>query len=175
MTALLAAAAIAWAAVPMSGASRGAEPVLIAAICCAVLAAGQLALRPPAEDESQVFAPALVRAWWRLTGAARSAPWADGVVVAVLGLAALHRSPPWHTAVAGAVLLAYLFGTHLAETGQRARSLRPQLPLLAAGLGLLALVTAAAALPVGTGQAAGWLRVLAVAAAVIVGVLAVPV
>ncbi len=113
---------------------------------------------------------------WRLTGAARSAPWADGVVVAVLGLEALHRSrPPWHTAVAGAVLLAYLLGTHLAETGQRPGSLRPQLPLLAAGLGLLALVTAAAALPVGTGTAAAWLRVLAVAAAVIIGALAVPV
>lgn len=172
---LLAAAAVAWAAVPMSGAGRGALPALIAAICCATFAAVHLAARPADESAPATFAPAIVRAWWHGTALMRAAPWAEGTVVTALVLEALHQSRPWHTAVLGVAMLGYLFGTHLAETGARADALRPQLPLIAAGLGLLALAAGAAALPVGSGTASGWLRVLAVAATVIVGVLIVPV
>jgi hypothetical protein len=148
---------------------------LIVAICCAAIAAVHLAVRAPDETPPATFAPLIVRGWWRATALLRAIPWAEGTVVAVLALEALHRSRPWHTALLGAALLGYLFGTHLAETGRRAGSLRPQLPLIAAGLGLLALAVGAAALPVGSGTAAGWLRVLAVAVTVIVGVLIVPV
>jgi hypothetical protein len=172
-TGLLAAAAIAWAAIPVSGAAGGARLALIAAICCAVLAVVHLAVRPADETEHPSFVPLPVRLWWRLAEVIRIVPWAEGTVLAVLTLEALHRSRPWHTAVLGAALLGYLFGTHLAEAGAPARSLRPQLPLIAAGLGLLALAVGAAALPVSTGG--DWLRVLAAAAAVIVGVLLVPV
>ena len=172
---LLAAAAVAWAAVPMSGAGRGALPALIAAICCATFAAVHLAARRAGENAPAAFAPAIVRAWWNVTALMRAVPWAEGTVVTALVLEALHPSRPWHTAVLGVALLGYLLGTHLAETGARADALRPQLPLIAAGLGLLALAVGAAALPVGSGTASGWLRVLAVAATVIVGVLIVPV
>jgi hypothetical protein len=174
-TGLLAAAAVGWAAFPMSGAGTGARPVLIAAISCAILAAVHLAVRPADENAPVTFAPLVVRAWWQVTALMRAVPWAEGTVVAALALEALHPSRPGHTALLGAALLGYLFGTHLAETGARAGSLRPQLPLIAAGLGLLALAAGAAALPAGSGAASGWLRVLAVAAALIVGVLIIPV
>lgn len=174
-TSLLAAAAVAWAAFPMAGAAHGARLALIAAICCAVLAAVHLAVRPADENASAIFAPLIVRAWWRGTELMRAVPWAEGTVVAALALEALHPSRPWHTAMLGAALLGYLFGAHLAETSARPGSLRPQLPLIAAGLGLLALTAGAAALPAGSGGTASWLRVLAVAATVIVAVLIVPV
>jgi hypothetical protein len=172
---LLSAAALAWAAVPLRGGGSGTRPMLIAAVCCAALAAVRLSMRPAEPDFAAAFAPALVRAWWRVTDVIRIIPWAEAAIAATLGLEALHPSRPWHTAVLGAALLAYLFAVHLTETGEPARSLRPQLPLVAAGLGLLALATAAAALPAGTGTGPGWLRVLAAAAAVVTGALIVPV
>jgi hypothetical protein len=92
----------------------------------------------------------------------------------VLVLEALHRSPPWHTGLLGAALLAYLFATHLAETQARPSVLRPQAPLIAAGLGLLALAVGAATLPAGTGSTADLIAVLAALAAVVVGGLALP-
>ena len=95
--------------------------------------------------------------------------------VAVLVLEALHRSPPWHTGVLGAALLGYLFASHLAESRARPAVLRPQVPLIAAGLGLLALAVGAAALPSGTGSAAEVLALLAAVAAIAVAGLVVPV
>jgi hypothetical protein len=172
---LLSAAAVAWAAVPLSAGGSGTRPLLVAAVCCAALAAVRLSMRPVEPDIAAAFAPDLVRAWWRVTDLIRMIPWAEAAIVATLGLEARHPSRPWHTAVLGAALLAYLFAMHLTETGESARSLRPQLPMIAAGLGLLALAAAAAALPAGTGTGPGWLRVLAATAAVVVGALIVPI
>ena len=67
-------------------------------------------------------------------------------------LEALHRSRAWHTGLLGAALLAYLFAVHLAESRARLAVLRPQAPLIAAGLGLLALAAGAAALPPAPGR-----------------------
>jgi hypothetical protein len=53
--------------------------------------------------------------------------------------------------------------------------LRPQVPLIAAGLGLLALAAGAAYLPAATGSTADLMAVLAALAAVVVGGLALPV
>ena len=110
-----------------------------------------------------------------LADLARQWPWAEGMVVAVLVLEALHRSPPWHTGLLGAALLAYLFASHLAESRARPAVLRPQAPLIAAGLGLLALAVGAAALPSGTGSAAEVLALVAAVAVIAVAGLAIPV
>ena len=99
-------------------------------------------------------------------------PWAEGLVIAVLVLEALHRPRPWHTALLGVALVAYLLAVHLAESAARPAVLRPQAPLLAAGLGLLVLAAAAAMLPAETGTAAELMAVLAAVAAVAVGGLA---
>jgi hypothetical protein len=179
--ALLAAGAVGWAAVPMTGAGPGARPALIAAICFAVLSVSQLTDRmwigqpgtAPRQTGSYV-GPAL-QFGRQLRALARTLPWAEGLTVAVLAVEALHRSRPWHTAVLGVVLLAYLLAVHLGETAASAAVLRPQLPLIAAGLGLLALSVGAAALPAtGLGTAAVWLAVLAATAAVIVAALILP-
>lgn len=175
----LAAGTVAWAALPVDGARAGARPVLIAAAACALLTVTQLAaglfaarLASARRDAGGYVAP--------VTGFGRRAvdgilaiSWPQVMTVAVLGLEALHRSRPWHTVVLGIVLLAFLLTLHLAEHAARPAVLRPQLPLLAAGLGLAAVSAGAAALPVAAGS--GWLSVLAAAAAVLVAALALPV
>jgi hypothetical protein len=170
--ALLAAACVAWSAIPLT-AGRVGTAVLAAAMACAVLSAARLALGATPEEPVAFLNP-VVRAGRSLADLARGLPWAEGMVVAVLVLEALHRSPPWHTGLLGAALLAYLFATHLAETRARPSVLRPQAPLIAAGLGLLALSVGAAMLPAGTGSTADLIAVLAALAAIVVGGLALP-
>ena len=106
----------------------------------------------------------------------RLLPWAEVLTVAVIVQEALHRPRPWHTAVLTVALVGYLTAMHLAETRSGAGALRAQVPVLAAGAALTALAVAAAALPgLPPGTAAGFLRITAVLAAVIVAALAVPV
>jgi hypothetical protein len=169
---LLAAACVAWSATPLTAGRLG-TVMLAAAIACAVLSTARLALGA-APAEPVAFLNPAVRAARSLADLARGLPWAEGLVVAVLVLEALHHSRAWHTGLLGAALLAYLFATHLAETRARPAVLRPQAPLIAAGLGLLALSVGAAALPAGTGSTAGLIAVLAALAAVVVGGLALP-
>jgi hypothetical protein len=169
---LLAAACVAWSAIPLTAGDAG-TAVLAAAIACAVLSAARLALGATPEEPVAFLNP-VVRAGRSLADLARGLPWAEGMVVAVLVLEALHRSWPWHTALLGAALLAYLFATHLAETRARPSVLRPQAPLIAAGLGLLALSAGAAMLPEGAGSTADLIAVLAALATIVVGGLALP-
>jgi hypothetical protein len=172
---LLAGVTVAWAALPVPGLAAGGRPALIVAVCCAVLSTVQLVAGAGA-DPDDIYLPLIVRAWRRIMVLVRKVPWAGGLVMAALALEALHRSRPWHTGLLGVALLAFLLATHLAETGARPGVIAPQLPLIAAGLGLLAIAVGAAALPgAGTGAAAAWLRVLAVVAALAVGGLALPV
>jgi hypothetical protein len=171
---LLAAACVAWSAIPLRGTGAAGAVILAAAIACAVLGAVRLGL-----GTESAFPPAflnpLARAARTVAEVTRALPWAEGMVVAVLVLEALHRSPPWHTGVLGAALVAYLSAVHLAESRAGPAALRPQLPLIAAGLGLLALCVGAAMLPAATGSAADLMAVLAALAAVAVGGLALPV
>ena len=103
-------------------------------------------------------------------------PWPQATIIAVLGLEALHPRRPWHTAVLGVALLGYLVALYLAETGSRLAVFGPQLPLIAAGVGLAALSVAAAALPAtSSGSGSGWLAVLAAIAAIVAAALALPV
>jgi hypothetical protein len=171
---VLTAALISWAALP---GQPGAGP-RIAVICAAAGGLASLAqlalagLKPSSEPVVSIqdrLVATLVRA-------IKTIPWPEIMTVAVLVLEVQHPARPWHTGLLGVALLGYLFAAHLVETDARAGVLRPQLPLLAAGLGLLALAVAAAAVPaLPAGSTSDVVRVVAVAAAVVVGVLVVPV
>jgi hypothetical protein len=169
----LTAALISWAALP---GEPGAFP-RIAVICAAVgglASLVQLALAgvPPSDDP--VFSAA-ERIIARLATGTQTIPWAEIVTVAVLVLEVQHPARAWHTGLLGVALLLYLLAVHLVETGASARVLRPQLPLLAGGLGLLSLAVGAAVVPtLPAGSASAAVRVVAITAAVAAGVLVVP-
>ena len=171
---LLAAGCVAWAAVPVPGPGVAGDLLLAVAAAGAVLGTARLALGPES-DESRTFLDPVARSARAGADLIRAVPWAEVLVVAVLVLEALHRSRPWHTGLLGAALLAYLLAVHLAESRARLGVLRPQIPLLAAGLGLLVLAVGAAALPAETGSDASLIIVLAALAAVALGGLVVPV
>jgi hypothetical protein len=172
--ALLAAACVAWSAAPVHEAGAGTRLVLIAAVCCAVLAVARLAAGDWAPAPAAVESAA-DRAIGSVLGGLRSVPWASGMVVAALVLEVLHRSRPWHTGLLGVALLAFLLAVHLAESGTGPAVLRPQLPVLLAALGVLAIGCGAALLPpAGGGPASGWLRVFAALAAIAAAALALP-
>jgi hypothetical protein len=168
---LLAAACVAWAAVPLSGAGRIGPVALAAMTACAAASVAQLALGPDPGD-SAVYLNPVLRVLRMLADLLRRWPWAEALVITAIILEALHRSRPWHTGLLGAALLAYLLAVHLAESRARLVVLRPQIPLLAAGLGLLAVAVGAAMLPAVTGSAADLMAILAALAAVVVGGLA---
>jgi len=170
---LLAAACVVWSALPLRHGAL-AELLLAVAIACALISLARLALGPTPGEAAAYLNPAQ-RSVQSVADLARQWPWAEGMVVAVLVLEALHGSRPWHTGLLGAALLAYLFASHLAESRARPAVLRPQAPLIAAGLGLLALAVGAAALPSGTGSAAEVLVLLAAVAAIAVAGLVIPV
>jgi hypothetical protein len=174
LSGVLTAALIVWAALP---GRPGAFPRI--ALICAALAGlaglGQLALAdlPLADDPVRSTAERIIERYGlRL----QTIPSPEVMTVAVLVLEVQHPPRAWHTGLLGLALLCYLFATHLAETRTRAAVLWPQLPMLAAGLGLLALAVGAAAVPtLPPGPASAVVRVVAIAAAVAVGVLVVPV
>jgi hypothetical protein len=171
---LLAAACVAWSAIPMRPAGHLGSPVLVAAIGSAVLGTARLAAGSE-RREPGIYHSTPARIGLALRAALRAIPWDEGMVIAVLVLESLHPSRPYHTGLLAVALLSFLFATHLAESGARPGVLRPQLPLLAAGLGLLVIATGAGLLPAPAGPASGWLRVLAVIAALLAGCLALPV
>jgi hypothetical protein len=168
---LLAAACVAWSASPLSGTGGLGGVLLAVAVACAALSVARLAFRTSA-GEPLVYLNPVLRAGRVAAVHVRGTPWAEGLVIATLVLEVLHRSRPWHTGLLGAALLAYLLAVHLAESRARLAVLRPQAPLLAAGIGLLALAVGAAMLPAVTGSAADLLAILAALAAVVVGGLA---
>ncbi|HEX3926189.1 MAG TPA: hypothetical protein VHY31_28210 [Streptosporangiaceae bacterium] len=168
---LLAAGCVAWSAAPLSGAPHAAGVIVVIAAFCAAASVTSLLVGPA--SDAMNFDP-VTRAAQTAAELLRAVPWAQGVVILALVLEALHRSRPWHTGVLGVALLAFLFAAHLAESRARAAVLRPQAPLIAAGLGLLVLAVGAAALPAQTGRAADVIAVLAALAAVVVAGLALP-
>jgi hypothetical protein len=170
---LLAAACVIWSAVPLAAAGRVAAVVLAGAAGCAAASAVRLVIGAAPAGPGALLRPG-ERFGRALADLVRATPWAEGTVIATAVLEALHRSRPWHTALLGAALLAYLLAVHLAESRARPDVLRPQLPLIAAGLGLLVLAAAAAALPAETGGAANLMAVLAMLAAVAVAGLILP-
>jgi hypothetical protein len=171
---LLTAALISWAALP-GRPGTGPRLALICAGVAGLAGLAQLALTGiPLTVDPVGSLPE--RSLARLGLSLQTVPWAEVMIVAVLVLEVQHPARAWHTGLLGVALLGYLFAVHLTETGAPARVLRPQLPLLAAGLALLALAVGAAAVPtLPSGSASAVVRVIAVAAAVVGGVLVVPV
>lgn len=171
---LLTAALISWAALPGQP-GVGPRLALICAGVAGLACLAQLALtgiRLAVDPVSSLPERTLARLGLSL----QAIPWAEIVIVAVLVLEVEHPARAWHTGLLGVALLAYLFAVHLTETDAPVRVLRPQLPLLAAGLAVLALAVGAAAVPtVPSGPASAVVRVIALAAAVVAGVLVVPV
>jgi hypothetical protein len=174
----LAACTIAWAALPLSGAYAGARPALVMALACAVLSLAELGealltARLGSRRRQQAgYEPPLAGLARQAWSGVRAMPWAEGMTIAVLVLEALHPARPWHTVVLGVAVLGFLLALHLAESAAGPAVLRPQLPLIAAGLGLAAVSAGAALLPA---AGSGWLTVVAAAAAVLVAALALPV
>jgi hypothetical protein len=172
--ALLTAVLIAWAALPVAGAKPGIRAVLVIAVICAAASLAHLGIGDTVIG-GDAFDPVLVRLAAQAAHMVRTLPWSEGMIIAILTLEALHHSRPWHTAVLGVALLGYLFAAHLAETAARPGLLAPQLPVIAAGLGLLALAVGAAALPrLHAGPASELLRVLATIAVILAAGLALP-
>jgi hypothetical protein len=171
---VLTAALIIWSALP-GRAGAGPRLAVICAVAAGLAGLAQLALvGVPMSSDPLISIPERVLA--RLVIGIKTLPWAEVMTVAVLVLEVQHPARAWHTGLLGVALLGYLFAVHLAESGARASVLRPQLPLLAAGLGLLALAVGAAVVPaLPSGPTSGVVRVIAVAAAVVAGVLVVPV
>jgi hypothetical protein len=174
---LLAAACVAWSAIPLRP-TAPARLALVLAVALAALGVLRLALAwVPAPGESgdrYVSGPERIVA--RLLLLLRLLPEEEGAVLAVLWLEVQHPARPWHTAVLGALLVAYLLTVHLDESGATPRTLRRQAPLLAVGACLLAAGAGAAMIPaVDTGAGPDWLRLLASAAAVSAALLVVPV
>ena len=170
---LLGAACCAWAIVPVT---QGAQFALLAvAVVCLLADLVRLAVPVGMFSGVSTFSSPLIRGTRRAWQLTRRMPAAEGVTLAALILEVTRSARPWHTALLGAGLLCYLLATHLAESGTPARSLRPMLPVLVAGLGLLVLATGAAFLPAAApGLGAGLLRVLAALAAIAAGVLVLP-
>lgn len=175
VTALLATGIVCWAALPLAG---GAASViaLIAAIAGAVLSVAQLALAGVSSSNDPVGGLPDRLADYLLV-AVNGPPWPEVLTVAAVAMEALHSvRPSWHTGLLGVALLGYLLAVHLAETRAAPRVLRPQLGLLAAGIGVMALAVGAAALPaVAPGPAATAIRFVAVAAAIAAGTLIFPI
>jgi hypothetical protein len=173
--AVLAAAAVSWAALPAGGAAPGLRPLLAVAIACALLTVARVFADLPraARGQASGYVGPIALLGRRSLTSLRVGPWPQGLVVAALGLEALHPSRPWHTVLLGVVLLGFLLTLHLAETSAKPSVFRPQVRFLAAGLCLAALSAGAAALPA-LGASAGWLAVLAAIAAVVVAALALP-
>lgn len=169
---LLAAACAFWAGIPLQSSGAGKIfGVLTAAF--AVLATIRLATAGVRGDPG-VYHSGPATAGLAVLYGLQSVPWAECLILSGLALEATHHVPAYHTALLGAALLAFVFATHLAEAGVRARTLRPQVPLLAAALGLLIVATGASLLPVPAGPAGTWLRFLALIAALLAGALALP-
>jgi hypothetical protein len=171
---LLGAAATAWAAAPLV--HKGlANFTLFIAICGVVAGALRLALAGVPLPENSFLLPTPLRAWIRFVEILRLLPWEEGAVIAIVWLEVQHPARPWHTAMLGAVLVAYLLTVHLAESGAPAGALRPQVRVLAIGAGLLAIGAAAGMLPAtGPGAASALLRLVAAVALIAAAGLVLP-
>ena len=184
---LLGVAAVGWAAAPLLLPPGGATPhtprglagwpafALIVAAGCAAAGALRLALQEVPEPEEAYFASAPERALRGALATVRLLSWEEIGCVAVLWLEVLHPARPWHTAVLGALLVAWLLAVHVAESGASAGGLlRRQAKTLTAGACLLALGATAAFLPGASSGAGAALHVLAAIAVIAAAILVLP-
>jgi hypothetical protein len=175
-TALLAAVTIGWTAYPLDTGRAGTRITLVVAIAAGVLTIAQTLLATVARVQAPDYAPFYLRSADWLLGFIRGTPWPEILVVALLVLEALHRAEPLQVGVLGVALLGLLFAVHLAETGAGPSVLQAQVPVIAAGIGLLALAVGVASVHETTsGPAYTAIRILAIVAAIVAAALVVPV
>ena len=171
---LLGAGCVAWASWPLVH-EGFANFALFLAIFGVAAGALRLALTAVPVPEVSYLLPAGLRVWLSFLETLRKVPWEEGALIAIVWLEVLHPSRPWHTAVLGAALIAYLLATHLAESDASPGVLRPQVRVLAAGAGLLALGAAAGMLPAsGPGAGSALLRLVAAGALIAAAGLVLP-
>ena len=172
---LLGVACVAWSAVPVLG-TGWARLALVIAAASIVFSALRLALLDVPEPEEAYFLSTSGRAWRVFLTVVRRPSWEEIGCACVLWLEVLHPSRPWHTAILGAILVAYLLTVHIAESGALATGLlRRQARVVAGGLCLLALAAAASALPAAApGPGADALQVLAAVAVIAAAILVLP-
>jgi len=171
---LLGVVAVAWAAAPLLGAGWPGFALTVAA-CCVAAGSLRLALQDVPEPAEALFLSAPERVARTALGLVRLLSWEEIGCAALLWLEVLHPARPWHTAVLGALLVAWLLTVHVAESGARPGGLlRRQAKILIAGACLLALGAAAAFLPGATSGAGAALHVLAAMAVIAAAVLVLP-
>ena len=171
---LLGAAAAAWCAIPVIG-KGWAGFALFVVIGSVTGGAIRLAVAWIPLSDDTFLLPGPIRAWLTFLRVVRMPPWEEAAVIAALALEALHPARPWHTAVLGAVLIAYLLTVHLADSGAPASTLRPQAPVLTLGACLLALGAGAGMLPaIAPGPGSALLRVVAAIAVILAAGLVLP-
>jgi hypothetical protein len=171
---LLSIACTVWSAVPLPD-NGAADVMLVILTVCVATSALRLAFAAVPVPEDVFLMATGIRLWVNFLQFLRVPPWEEAVVVAALWLEVMHSSRPRHTAVLGAALVAYLITVHLAESGAKPRTLRPQAPVLAIGACLLALGAGAAMLPTVTpGPGSALLRVVASLAVVLAAALVLP-
>ena len=171
---LLGAGCVVWATAPLV--HRGyADFALFLAILGVAAGALRLVLAAVPVPEDNYLLPGPQRVWLRFLEVLRLVPWEECALVAILWLEVQHPARPWHTAVLGAALIGYLLATHLAESGASPEALRPQVRVLAAGAGLLALGAGAGMVPaVGPGPGSALLRAVAAGALIAAAGLVLP-
>ncbi len=171
---LLGAGCVVWATAPPV--HRGyADFALFLAILGVAAGALRLVLAAVPVPEENYLLPLPLQLCLRFLEVLRLVPWEEGALIAVLWLEVLHRARPWHTAFLGAALIAYLLATHLAESGASPDALRPQVRVLAVGVGLLALGAGAGMVPaVGPGAGSALLRLVAAGALIAAAGLVLP-
>ena len=171
---LLGVACVAWSAVPVLG-SGWARLALVIAAASIVFSALRLALLDVPEPEEAYFLSTSGRAWRVFLTVVRRPSWEEIGCACVLWLEVLHPSRPWHTAILGAILVAYLLTVHIAESGALATGLlRRQARVVAGGLCLLALAAAASALPAAGRASVPDAWVLAAVAVIAAAILVLP-
>lgn len=171
---LLGVAGAAWAAVPLLGSGWPGLALTVAG-CCVAAGSLRLALQDVPEPEETYFASAPERVARAALVIVRLLSWEEIGCVALLWLEVMHPARPWHTAVLGALLVAWLLTVHIAESGTRATDLlRRQARILVAGACLLALGAAAAFLPGATSGVGAALHVLAAIAVIAAALLVLP-
>jgi hypothetical protein len=171
--ALLGAASVVWAAVPLKG--TGAPGVILLLVSTICVAAGLLRLirKDTGHREKYVFPGPLMRLALSANDLLLRAGWETGAAVSIVVLEAMHPSRPWHTGLLAVLVVAYLLAVHRAESAVPAAVFQGQARVLLASLALVVVATAVATIPSSAAQS-GWLEILAALAAMTAGALALP-
>lgn len=174
--ALIGAAAIAWASVPVGEAGGWGVALIVAASLAVAAGALRLALGDRPSQWGPLLPGTLDRLGDTVTSLLVVLAWEVIASVSLVVLEVLHPARPWHTCVLGVLVASYLLAVHRAEAIVPRGALARPARLSALGLGLLVLTAGIASLPSsGRGALAAWLEVLSALAAIVVAAMVLPV